>query len=117
MPHDSCDNRRFVTRKRKAISITPEIIVAFKRCDKISWDPLSIIPEEDGGRKREYLEAEQHLERLLGRGQPHQYEILQTLGDVEPPDFIIRAGPRWVQEWHEAAAIGRELERLAYDRS
>jgi hypothetical protein len=103
-------NRRFVKRKRKAIQITPEIIAAFKRCDAISWDPKSVICEADGGRKQEYLDAEKHLEQLLGRGLPHQFEIMQTLGDDEPPDYVVRAGPRWVQEWHEAAAIGRELE-------
>jgi hypothetical protein len=102
-------NRRFVKRKRKAPPITPEIITAFKRCDAISGDIKSIW-EADGGRKQEYLDAEQHLEQLLGRGLPHQFEIMQTLGDDEPPDYVVRAGPRWVQEWHEAAAIGRELE-------
>jgi hypothetical protein len=72
--------------------------------------PKSIIWESNGGRKQEYLDAENELERLLDRGKPHQLEIMQTLGDVEPPEFIIRAGSRWVAEWHEAAAIGRELE-------
>jgi hypothetical protein len=69
--------------------------------------------EADGGRKQEYLDAENELERLLGRGKPSQYEIMQTLGETEPPDFVVRAGPRWVAEWHEPAAIGRELERLS----
>jgi hypothetical protein len=49
-------------------------------------------------------------DRLLGR-KLWEEDIIDTVGEEEPPAYVVRKGPERVADWQRAADIWRELER------
>lgn len=91
--------------------ITPEAIAAYQHALKLHNNPKAVdVWEEDGGRRREYLDACSELQCLLGRGLGDEH-VLDTLGFDELPTEL--PYKPWDDEsWKEAFAIRLELERL-----
>jgi hypothetical protein len=54
--------------------------------------------------------ATEALRVALGRSR-HRIDILDVESDV-PPYWIVSRGPAFVDDWHSAVAIRKELDRL-----
>jgi len=66
-------------------------------------------------RRREYYAASHDLRQALSR-EVWEEDVLDTVGDQEPPAAVIRCGDARVADWEKAASIRRELERLTTAR-
>lgn len=109
-------NRTKISRRRKP-QITPEMVTLFKRARALhdkqdAW-------EEDGGRRREYLDTTRDLHSLMGR-YPHQENVCTTIGADEPPTWMDASShddARWIADYKEAVELRREFERLADEKA
>jgi hypothetical protein len=99
--------RTLISRSRKS-RVTPEALEAFKRARKIRDNPqrdeLGFLSEED-------RVACSELHELLGRGACDR-DVMDTYGtEVMPTEIPFDCW--WnAEDWEEAVAIRRELERL-----
>jgi hypothetical protein len=94
--------------------IIPEAVEIFKRACELRNAPIPADPVRRILENREYNKACDALREALGRHR-YQADIFETIGD-EMPMHVVRAGPAAVLDFNEAAAIRRELERLARGR-
>jgi hypothetical protein len=107
-------NRTPINRGTKS-RITPEALTAYKRARALYDKPIPADPEARDQQQRAYLEACVALHHLLGRALWLE-DIMDTIGEEAPPMRVDRAEPWRVSDWQKAAAIRRELERLAKDQ-
>ena len=100
-------NRTPINRRRK-LRITPDAFAAYKRARKL-YDTSQV--DEWGMLSDQCRAACSELHALLGRTACDR-DIMDTIGIEEMPTEVPYDG-WWVQEdWDEAVAIRRELERL-----
>jgi hypothetical protein len=98
-------------RRRNGGGITPEAIDAYRIARKLYDHPKSDIWEEQGGCKRAYYDACNHLHTALGR-KPWQATVFSTIGADELPGWVVKMGSFRVKDWERARDIRIELERL-----
>src|SRR5512139_908619 len=99
-------SKRTPTGRRSKARVTPEAVALFKRAlalydQQDAW-------EEDGGRRREYLEVTCDLQDVLGRTPWHE-NVLDTLGQEQPPAYMAGDAKK-LADYKRAVAIRRELE-------
>jgi hypothetical protein len=93
-------------RKSKARQhlITDEVVALFSKCCEIQKFGDEEFWAEDGGRRREYLDASGELHRLLGL-KPWHASPLDT--DLAAPDRC--GGELWVTSRPDALELRREI--------
>ena len=65
--------------------------------------------EEDGGKRRQYLDTCHELHTLLGR-KPWQESVDDTIGCDVPPDWMVRQTPNRLADWASVREIRRALD-------
>jgi hypothetical protein len=97
--------------RKASTRITPEMIAMFRRAVAIQAAGLDQIWEQDGGRRREFLDAESALDRLL------DLELFET----NPLAARREEPPRWMKEaamiadWRRAYQLHLRLMELSDD--
>lgn len=97
----------------KRTNISPEVVAAFKNAREIyDAGDASEVWEEQGGRRREYLEAKSVLHRMLKR-RPWQVDLMDCDSD-QPPGWIAKRGEAYgmnARSWTEARQLRLSIER------
>lgn len=102
-------SKRTPTGRRSKARITPEAVALFKRAlalydQQDAW-------EEDGGRRREYLEVTCDLQDVLG---PHPVARKRARHPrAEQPPAYMAGDAKKLADYKRAVAIRRELEKAA----
>jgi hypothetical protein len=73
--------------------------------------PLPADPVARQLHQHNYYQDCEALRVALDRGR-HRVSILDTLGSDGVPYFIVCRGPAFIDDWHSAVVIRKELERL-----
>jgi hypothetical protein len=91
--------------------ITPEALEAYRHALNLYNNPKVDDWKEDGGCRRQYLEARSDLQSLVGLD-GSDANILDTIGADEVPQcFLIWKD--YAASWPQAVEIRRELGRLS----
>ena len=93
------------TRKQRNHRITPEAVDLFKQCSDISESQREAW-EDEGGRRREYLDKSLALEAALDL-RPHEMSPLDS--GPEPPSY--GHGTGYYQSWPQAYELRRQIIR------
>jgi hypothetical protein len=96
-----------IKRSSRGGRITPLILDTYRRARDLHDNHDTETWEEDGGRRREYLDAASQLHSLLGR-KPWQTCVMDCVDVETAPGYI-----REVNDWETARAILIELENEA----
>jgi len=90
----------------KKLKATPELVALFVK--GVALREHSREWEDQGGKRREYLDTCRAMRAALGR-KPWEAQILDTVGYDKPPSWMTDADH--IADWLRARDIGRELER------
>jgi hypothetical protein len=91
--------------------VNADAIVAYKRAIELHNAPVPADPVARQIHQHNYYQDCEALRVALDRGR-HRVPILDTLGSDDVPYFIVSRGPQFVDDWHSAIVIRKELERL-----
>ena len=96
------------TRIKRAVRsrVTDEAVALFRLCEDIADAGQDEKFEDEGGRRREYLDADSALARLLGL-KPWETSPVDAVRE-EPPDWM--RNDSQCEVWRKAWAIRCELE-------
>ncbi len=103
--------RKHIDRRRQP-PITPQMLALFIRAREILHAGADEHWEEEGGRRREYLDTTRDLHSALNR-HPWETCICDTIGQDQPPQWMRNDGEARLRDYAGAVELRRELERLA----
>jgi hypothetical protein len=105
------DTKRTPIARSTKTKITPRV-VARKAVALQEEDGATNRWEEDGGRRREYLNLCHKLHLALGR-KLHEACVTETVGQDAPHPTILRQGAERLRDWMAARDIRRKLDQAA----
>ena len=94
--------------REKKISLTPEMLALFARGCEIQSAGDDQRWEDDGGRRREYLDLDKRLNTLLQR--PWCPSLFDTALDRERPPAYLRPDHQLLRDWHPAQQLRKALQ-------
>lgn len=96
--------------KQRTHQITPEAIAAWRLANEIIDAGLDDVWEDQGGRRDEYIDARNRLDRALGL-RPWEATPLDVADDGPPPAWM--KSPASVADWYQAQEPRRQLIKAA----
>jgi hypothetical protein len=96
---------------RTRIKLSSDALSAYRRAIALHNAPLPVNPIARQAQQHEFYLASEALRVALDRSRS-RIAILDTLESDDVPYFIVCRGPEFVDDWHSAVVIRKELVRL-----